>query len=282
MNIINTKELLLNAYKKGFAVPAINVDVIDAVIGTLEIFEEKKSPLIIQISPIQVYTRNTTYKDIVEIIKVLGRNFNVDCAIHLDHGQNINDVILACDSGFTSVMYDGSKKSLEENIKDTIKIKTTRSSIPLEGEVGVIAGEEGEITNYGKSTLTDVNDAKKFVIETNIDFLAVSIGNSHGVYVKKPKLDFHRLNELNNELNIPLVLHGASGLTKKDIISSVQHGISKINFFTDVDEAFTNGIRNRLMNMPLAYSFDYLVEGKSKMQKQLNRIIGMCGSGGRS
>lgn len=270
------------AYRNGYAVPAINVDGVDTVAGVLKVFSEMKSPVIIQLSPIQTYSRNLSYKTLINVIKAVGEDFDTTVAIHLDHGDKVEDLELAIESGFTSVMYDGSILPFEENVENTLKVRKMSETIGLEGELGMLGAEAGGDAEVQADGCTDVNEAVEFVKRTNVDFLAVAIGNAHGIYKEAPKLRFDRLEELHNAIHIPLVLHGASGLSAKDLSTAVTKGIAKINFFTDVDNAYVAGIKDRLDEKPRAYTFDCMVAGSKAMEEKVKEIIKMCGSANKA
>jgi ketose-bisphosphate aldolase len=280
MKLVNTVSLLRDAKKNGYAVPAINVDQIDSVIGVLSACQKTKSPVIIQLSPIQVHTKGIGYQAMVQMVKSIGEEFDVEMAIHLDHGTEIEDVKAAIDGGFTSVMYDGSKENFKKNIEGTAKIVSASKGISVEGELGILQGEEGKNSETTERVdhYTDVKQAVEFVKNTGVDFLAVAIGNAHGIYTQTPKLNFERLKELNEVLDIPLVLHGASGLSKDDIKKAISLGICKINFFTDIDRKYMHGIAEELKKEPNIYSFMCLHKASNSVEKKIIDVINMCGS----
>lgn len=284
MTLCNTKKLLDKAYKFGYAVPAINADNTDTITGVMKVCEELHSPVIIQIAPVQVHPREMSYRTVINAIMAYARDYNVELGIHLDHGDTLEDLRVATASGFTSVMYDGSHHDFATNMENTRVARRYASKISLEGELGKIGGSEGgsgsnEVT---EDFCTDVSQAKEYVKYTDVDFLAVAIGNAHGVYKSTPKLNFKRLEEINRAIDIPLVMHGASGLSKSDISRAVTMGISKINFFTDVDKAFLNGIKDSLKEAPDAYTFKCFLDGRKAMENKVRHIIEMCGCAGRS
>lgn len=278
MKLVDTKLLLQKAYQHGYAVPAVNVDNTDTITGVFKVCEELKAPVIIQIAPIQVHPRGMTYAAILNSIKALGQEYDVTCALHLDHGNSRDDLEVAVNSGFNSVMFDGSALSFADNIRSTKTARLLADKISLEGEIGKIGGSEGESGNNGitDDCYTNVREAVEFVRQTKVDFLAVGIGNAHGTYKNEPNLNFERLAQLHEALPIPLVLHGASGLSESDLSRAVKMGIAKINFFTDVDKAFLRGITESLAAAPDSYTFKCFLDGRSYMEKTIRRIIRMC------
>ena len=284
MNLFDTKKLLTKAYKGGYAVPAINADNTDTITGVMKVCEKMKAPVIIQIAPIQVHPRQMNYRTVINAILDYARDYDVNLAVHLDHGDDLEDLKIATTSGFNSVMYDGSHHDFSVNMENTKKAREYADKISLEGELGIIGGAEGstESAEVSDDFCTDVNQAKEYVKYTNVDFLAVAIGNAHGVYKNEPKLNFTRLAEINKQIDLPLVMHGASGLSEKDISRAVTMGISKINFFTDVDKAFLNGIKSSLAETPDAYTFKCFLDGRKAMEEKVAHIIRMCGCEGKA
>ena len=193
------------------------------------------------------------------------------------------DIKKAISSGFTSVMYDGSKEKLDINIRNTLEIVRDAGNLSVEGELGVIGGEEGQNTIDGKmhDVYTNVKQAAEYVQNTGIDFLAIAIGNAHGVYTQKPKLNFERLKEISENIDIPLVLHGASGLSKDDIQKAISLGICKINFFTDIDRTYLGWINQEIKKEPEMYSFLCFHHAGQKVEEKTEEIIKMCKSAGK-
>lgn len=282
MRIVNTREMLKEAKKNGYAVPAFNVDQLDSTAAVLRVCERLRAPVIIQLSPVQTLSKGLAYKTLIQMIEAAGAEFDVDMAVHLDHGTDPADVKRAVKSGFTSVMFDGSRLSFQDNKRITSEIRAYCGELPLEGELGVVGGQEGSrIDGAGDMLYTDVKEAVEYVRDSRVDFLAVAIGNSHGIYRQRPELNFDVLEKLNSALDLPLVLHGASGLSEEDIKTGIRLGISKINFFTDVDRAFMEGIRREMNEDPSAYSFSCFANGGKYVEAQIERIVKMCGCEGR-
>lgn len=280
----STIQLLQEARAGGYAVPAINVEHTDSLIGVLNVCEIMKSPVIIQLSSLQERARGIGYGPLIRSIKAVAEVYSIPVATHLDHGTDPEDVRLGIESGFSSVMYDGSRLSYEENLKNTAEVKKICGTTALEGELGVVAGTEGTAHEEAAEAdiYTDVEQAVSYTQATKVDFLAVAIGNAHGIYRKKPKLNFDRLKELQEAVSIPLVLHGASGLSREDIRTAVELGICKINFFTDVDHAFLAGLRQAMAEDTKAYSFHCFSKARKYVEEQTERIICMCGSMNRA
>lgn len=284
MSIVPMKELLKDAYEKGYAVPAINVSNMETVMAVLEKAYEMKSPIILQIAPIQIQNQNISYDEIVKIIKIFSKRFNIRCAIHQDHSMSVDECIKAVDGGFTSVMFDGSKLSYEENKKGTIKVVEycKEKDITVEAELGKVGGAEGEKSvDDDNQIYTDPELAKDFASKTKIDSLAVAIGNAHGFYSENPKIDFERLERLRKNINIPMVLHGGSGIPDEDIQKAIKKGIAKINFFTEIDFEFTKKFALEVTNNKNIYMMSAIEKARQAMMKKIEEKIRVCMSGGR-
>jgi fructose-bisphosphate aldolase class II len=231
MPLINMKELLLKADKENYAVGAFNVANMEMVIGAIKAAEDLNSPIIIQIaesrldySPIEL---------IGPIMLEAAKKSSVDVAVNFDHGLTLENIIKALELGFTSVMIDGSKLPLDENIKlikATIK-EANKYGASVEAEVGRVGGSEDGLEN-SSILYTDTEDAKRLVKETRIDMLAVAIGNAHGIYSGEPNLNFEVLKDIDKEISIPLVLHGGTGISTNDFEKCTSMGIKKINIAT--------------------------------------------------
>ena len=182
------------------------------------------------------------YKLVVDIIKDLINELDIKIpiVIHLDHGTSFGSCKKAIDSGFTSVMIDGSKYDLEENIKTTKKVVEYAKNVSVEAEIGQILNNDRSVS------YTEIDDALLFVEKTNVDLLAPSLGNLHGIYKRKPNLDFSRMKILAS--HVSLALHGGSGLSQEDLLKSVECGVRKINFNTDLQIAWSEGVKNYLRN----------------------------------
>lgn len=279
--IKSAKELITKAYQNHYSVPAINVSEIDMIFALFNACRDLSSPVIIQIAPIQILNRPFGYKELIQIINLVGSFYEVDYAIHLDHAEDINEIEKAIECGFTSIMFDGSHQTFDENIKNTnlARMKIDKN-ISLEAELGVLGVKEGGYGENSQQIYTDIDEAKIFVKSTSIDMLAVAIGNSHGVYLEKPQLNIDLLKELNKELQIPLVLHGASGLSKEDIDHAIKNGVAKINFFTDIDYSYTNAFRDKLREEQI-YTFSYMQNVYKNIENEIREKIMMCRSEGK-
>lgn len=282
--LVTGKELLLDAQKNGYAVGAFNINNMEIVQAIIEAAEETNSPVILQASQGGIKYAGIEY--IAALGKVAGRKAKVPVALHLDHGTDFDQVMLCIRHGFTSVMIDGSRFPLEENIAYTKKVIEVAKAVgvSVEAELGKIGGTEDHITVSDKdATFTDPEEALRFVNETDVDFLAIAVGTAHGVYKGEPKLDFDRIEAIKNKVGIPLVLHGSSGVPEEAIKRAIPLGICKINIDTDLRIAFANGVKDFLKKDP--ENIDprkILAPAKSAMKERIIEKMHIFGSAGRA
>ena len=236
--LIGFKEILRDADEKGYAVPAFNVYNMETVMGVIKAAEETKSPVIMQF-----YSRlaTTGFADyLAPIILNAAKKASVPVCMHLDHGAGYVPAAIAIKNGLTGVMIDFSKEDLDENILHTAK------TVEICKELGI--GVEGELGHIGKAAegvpleYTTVEDAKKYVDGTGVSALAIAVGTAHGRYKQAPVLAIERIAQIKQEVKIPLVLHGGSGVPDDQILRAIKAGISKINFGTDLCYAFLDKV----------------------------------------
>ena len=244
MPLVTVKELLDKAEAGEYAVGAFNCNNMEIVQAIAAAAEAEKAPVIIQASQGAIKYAGLDY--IVGLVNIAAKNSKIPVALHLDHGTSFEQVIKCIREGFTSVMIDGSKYPLEENIALTKKVVEIARAVGVstEAELGKIGGTEDDITVLEKEAmLTDPEEAKIFVEQTGVDSLAVAIGTAHGQYKFDPELDFDRLAKIRSLVNIPIVLHGSSGVPDKDIQKAISLGVRKVNIDTNIREAFVKGVR---------------------------------------
>lgn len=249
--LVTGKELLEHADKNGYAVGAFNVNNMEIVQAIIEAAEETQSPVILQASQGGLKYAGVEY--IAALGKLAAENASVPVAVHLDHGTDFTQIMQCIRHGFTSVMIDGSQFDLDENIAVTKKVVEVARAVgvSVEAELGKIGGTEDDIVVDHKDALhTDPDEAVKFVKETDVDFLAIAIGTAHGKYKGEPEIDFDRLKEIRSKVDVPLVLHGSSGVAYEDLKKAIEMGISKVNIDTDVRIAFTKGVSDVVKSNP--------------------------------
>lgn len=242
MAIVTLKELLTSANEKKISVGAFSVGNMEMILGAVRAAEELNTPIILQIAEVRL---PTSPLDIIGPMMVAAaENSEVDICVHLDHGLNYETVEQALDLGFSSVMLDGSLLPIEENIELTQEVVELASEYgaSVEAELGVVGGNEGG-GNAHEIQCTDPLSAIRFCLETNIDALAVAIGNAHGNYPVAPKLKFDVLKAINAACKTPLVLHGGTGITPEDFQECIRNGIRKTNIATASFDAVTNAAK---------------------------------------
>jgi fructose-bisphosphate aldolase class II len=244
MPLVGVDVLLQQAQQEGYAVGAFNANNMEIVQAIIQAAEAEKSPVIMQAS--QGAIKYAGLEFITGMVKIAAENSPVPVALHLDHGTDFNQVIRCIRSGFTSVMFDGSKLSLKDNIATTRKILEIANPIgvSVEAELGKIGGTEDEVhVETREAAFTDPEEARYFVEQTGIKSLAIAIGTAHGQYKGEPRLDFERLATIKRLVNIPIVLHGSSGVPDEAVRKAISLGVCKVNIDTNIREAFVGAIR---------------------------------------
>ncbi|GEN89886.1 class II fructose-bisphosphate aldolase [Oceanobacillus sojae] len=228
------------------AIGSFNVHCLEMLPAMIEGAKELNVPIIIQTSP---GTAEYIGLDLlVSSIQTLSERNNADVCLHMDHCTDIEVIKQAIDTGYTSVMYDGSSLPLEENIKNTKEVVAyaKERNVSVEGEVGSIGGaEDGVVVSEEDAIYTDPKDAYQFVQETNVDAIAVAIGTTHGLYKSKAKLNFELLEELSKNLtNAGLVLHGGTGVSETDMRKCVALGMKKVNVGTELNKSYIDNVNS--------------------------------------
>lgn len=247
MALVPITELLKGAEAGGYAVGAFNCNNMEIVQAIIAAAEAEKAPVIMQASQGAIKYAGLDY--IVAMAKTAAEKAAVPVALHLDHGTSFDQVMKCIRAGFSSVMIDGSKLPLEENIALTKKVIDVAHAVgvSVEAELGKIGGTEDDITVDEKEALfTDPEEARIFVERTGVDALAVAIGTAHGQYKGIPKLDFERLKKIRSLVNVPIVLHGSSGVPDEAIQEAIRLGVRKVNIDTNIREAFVAAMREVL------------------------------------
>ena len=232
MALVNLKEILKDAHEKRYAVGNFDAFNMEMVKGILQAAEEAGSPVIIAYG--EVFEDYIDVASYAGMVLPLARKAKVPVCLHLDHAETFEGVVRAVAAGFTSVMIDASSKPFAENAAITKKV------VEVCRPLGVsVESELGHVTAYGMQgtdayEYTDAGEAVSFIRETGIDALAVAVGTAHGVYISKPVMNLGVLKNLRDSLDVPLVLHGGSGLSAEDFKNTIRYGISKINIYTDL------------------------------------------------
>ena len=231
--LVNLNEVLKKAQKEKYAVGLFNTTDTDMLQAVIEAAEESNSPVILGTA--EVLLPYGELKLIAPSVIAAAKRAKVPVVVHYDHGLTFDRCIEALKLGFSSIMFDGSAKPYEQNIAETremVKIAHAFGAT-VEGEIGHV-GEAAKEDNLLTDMYTTPEEAKAYLDATGVDALAVAIGSAHGVYKKKPMLNIERLKDIKNAVNVPLVLHGGSGLSDDDFKNTIRNGIAKVNIFTDL------------------------------------------------
>jgi len=280
MPLSTTDNMLGCARKNKYAVAAFNCENMEMIQAIISAGEEMNAPVILQTTPSTI--RYASVRLFAANVISLAKEAKIPVALHLDHGNSHELVQDALDSGYSSIMIDGSHFPLEENIAFTKKAVDLciKTGIPVEGELGHVGGKEDD-TVSGGCGYTDPQEAVRFIKETGVSSLAIGVGTAHGVYAKKPVLNPQLISVLKEEIAVPLVLHGASGLDDEVIQDCITRGISKVNFATDLRIAYTQAVSEYLQNdSDCIDPKKYGAAGREAVKKlTMNRIM-ECGSQG--
>lgn len=279
--LVTTKYLLDQATKERKAIGAFNVTGLENIIAILQAAEELNEPVILEFAQVHE-EENIIPLDIIGPIMIqMAKKANVDVAVHLDHAVNLEIIEKALNLGFTSVMFDGSALNYDVNIsytKEAVKL-AMKFGATVEAEIGKMAGitlNNEKITEdrlIDRSNFTNPIIAKEFVNLTGVDCLACAFGTVHGEYHKEPNLDFELIQELNNTIGVPIVMHGGSGLKKSDIKRAIQCGVRKINYYTYMAKAGGKSIQD-LANMNQTKLFhDYATQATLAMKEDVKTAI---------
>lgn len=280
MSIISTKYVLEKAQKGGYAVPAFNIHNLETLQVVVEAAAEMKSPVILAGTP-GTYSYGGV-ENIVGIVEALSQEHKIPLSLHLDHHEDFDDIEYKVNAGIRSAMIDGSHLSFEDNVNLVKRVVDFchKNDVSVEAELGRLGGMEDDLVVDEKDTLyTNPKQALEFVERTGIDSLAVAIGTAHGLYKSEPKLDFERLEEIRNTVSIPLVLHGASGLSDEDIKRAISLGICKVNVATELKIAFSGALKEYFKENPDAEDpRKYMKPAKAAMKEVVKKVIRVCGS----
>lgn len=279
--ILSTKEMLLKAQREGYAVPAFNIHNLETLQVVVETAMEMRSPVIVAGTPstIESYAGPDYIKAMAE---VAAGKYDIPIAIHLDHFEDVDAIKKNIDLGFKSCMIDASKYEFEKNIEIVKKVVdyAHRYDVVVEAELGKLGGREDDLVIDEKDAMyTNPEDAAEFVRRTNIDSLAIAIGTAHGLYKGEPKLDFERLIEIKEKVEVPLVLHGASNVPDDLVKKAISLGICKVNVATDLKIPFAKAVKEYLdEHNGECDPRKYMTPGKIAMKEIVKNKIEVCGS----
>ena len=249
--LVTLNDVLKHTKSGGFAVPAFNIFGFADANAVVQAAEELKAPVILATNKVAI--AHTPIKILGKMLTELANQANIPVVVHLDHGNDYETVAQAIDAGYSSVMYDGSQLSLKENIKTTREIvKMAHAfSIPVEAEIGSVGYTDPAMGM--KETLTDPQEAREFAVETGVDALAVAVGTLHRMEEQTAPIQYDLIKEIESQTDIPLVLHGSTGVADEDLIRISGTNFGKVNIGTALRMAFGNTLRNILEENPEQY-----------------------------
>lgn len=275
--LVNGNKILQDAKKGKYAVPQFNINNLEWTKNILEECQELNVAVILGVSE-GAAKYMCGYKVVAAMVKALMEELNITIPVclHLDHGTSFESCKKAIDAGFSSVMIDASKHELEENVRITKEVVdyAHQFDVTVEAEVGHIGGTEDNIT--ASSSNATLEDCLTLVKGTNIDSLAPALGSVHGLYKGEPNLDFVTMAEINENLEIPLVLHGGTGIPDYDIKKAISCGISKININTELQIAWHEAVKKYIEENPNAYDPRKVIgSGKEAMKAKVKEKVEM-------
>ena len=281
MPLVTSEKMLLDAKKDGYAVGAFNVENMEMVKAVIAAAEELNAPVMLQTTPSTV--KYGTLETFAGIVKAEAAKTQIPVCLHLDHGNSFELAVQAMKAGYTSVMIDGSHEDFENNIAVTKKVVDVANAfgIPVEAELGKVGGKEDDL-EADADTNTDPQEAKEFVERTGVSSLAVAIGTAHGFYVGTPVLDKQRVSAIKEVVDVPLVLHGASGLSEEDVRECVDLGMRKVINTTELRVAYTDAVKKLLEAKPETFDPKKLgVVAMEAVKEQVIARMKMCGCDGK-
>lgn len=280
--IVNSKELLIKAKNEKYAIPHFNINNLEWTRFILEECENLNSPVILGVSEGAIKYMGG-YNVVSSIVKELVKSLNITIPVvlHLDHGSSVESAKLAIDNGFTSVMIDASIYDLETNINMTKEVVeyAKKNNVTVEAEIGHIGSDDDKIDDVA---YVNVEDALKLSSSTNIDSLAPALGSVHGIYKGEPKLDFDKMLEISEKSNLPLVLHGGSGIDDEKIKKAISCGITKININTELQIAWSNEVRKYLKDNNEYDPRKIIKSGEDSMKQIIKEKIILLGSNNKA
>ncbi|MDR0270207.1 class II fructose-1,6-bisphosphate aldolase [Paenibacillus sp.] len=284
MPLVSMTDMLNKALEGKYAVGQFNINNLEWTQAILSAAEEEKSPVILGVSEGAARHMSGFYT-VVKMVEGLihDMKITVPVAIHLDHGSSFEKCKEAIDAGFTSVMIDDSHSPIEQNIETTKKVVEYAHSkgVSVEAEVGTVGGQEDDV--IGGIMYAKLEDCVRIVKETGIDTLAPALGSVHGPYQGEPNLGFKEMEEIKDATNIPLVLHGGTGIPTHDIQKSISLGTSKINVNTENQISFTKAVREVLAAKADAYDpRKYIVPGRDAIKATVVGKIREFGSNNKA
>ena len=282
MALVTSKEMLLAAQKGEYAIAAFNVENMEMFHAVVQAAEELKAPVILQTTSSTI--RYGGVKTYAAIAAAVAQDATVPVCMHLDHGVSYELAMECIENGYTSVMIDGSPLPFEENVAVTKKVVVDAhlKGIAVEAELGKVGGKEDDLEAESDGN-TKVEEAKEFVKLTGVDSLAIAIGTAHGFYTGTPVLDYQRILEIRAVVDVPLVLHGSSGLQEEEIQECIRRGMCKVNFATELRATYTEAVKKLLIEKPDVFDpKEFGKVGIPAVKELVKKRIMICGAAGKA
>ena len=287
--LVSMKEMLADAKRNHYAIPAFDVSNYEMMCAVLEACEEEGSPALLMGLGVDLDGKGLPI--ITSMVKAASECFSIPVCFHLDHATDLEFIKAACKAGFSSVMFDGSVLPFEQNAQKTLEVVQYAHAhgITVEAELGhvgnaMVGNEKDAVENEDpEDTLTLPEEVVRFVEITDVDALAIAIGTAHGVYKKTPTLRIDRLDEITAVCDRPLVLHGGSGTPDDQMQTAIHHGITKINIYSDVVGAMNGALKNKLNTItnPSTWPCFVFADARSKMKDVVKDKVRIFGSANR-
>lgn len=270
--LVDLKSILKIAEARKCAIGSFNTPNMTSIRAVIAAAEEVNQPVILMHAQVHEEMGLCKMEEIAPVMLLLADKATVPVCVHLDHGTDLDYVKKGLDLGFTSVMYDGSTLDPADNYANTAIARelSLKAGASLEAEIGSMGARESGAGDVDESVYTDPAAAKDFVEQTGIDALACAFGTAHGIYLKQPKLDFPRLEKINALVNVPMVMHGGSGVSEEDYRKVIERGIRKINYYTYMAKAGGTTVKN--LN-DLTFFHDIEVAAMNGMKEDVRKAI---------
>ena len=282
MSLVSSKPILEEALHRHFAVGAFNANNMEQVQAIVETAQEEWAPVVLQVS--QGAIRYAGLQFAAGLVKIAASLVDVPVVLHLDHGTDFDQNVLCLRAGFTSLMYDGSKRPFEENVTTTRRVTEIAhiAGIPVEAELGqVLKITDGVTYDDVVAAMTDPDQAKEFAERTQCDSLAIACGSVHAMTSREATLDIDRVKAIRAAVDIPLVLHGSSGVKHDSVVEAIAHGIAKVNVATTLNQAFMAGIRRASAELPDETDPRRIIGvGRDEVKEAVREKIRLFGSAG--
>lgn len=270
------KEVIAIGEEKGYAIGAFNTPNLECLLAVIQNAEEMNVPVII--SHAQLHEEIAPLTDIGPVMVMAAKAAKVPVCVHLDHGEDLDYLEKSLELGFTSVMYDGSLLSYEDNVANTKKAveMAAKYNADVEAEIGVMGGREAgasDSVQKAEDMYTDPDVAERFVKETGIDALAASFGTAHGLYKAAPKLDFERIERIKTQTGVPLVMHGGSGVSPEDYKKAIEKGVNKINYYSYMSNAGVKAAKELLDSQDVTFYHDIAMAAQKAMKADVLKAM---------